>query len=125
MNRIYLLYFFIVILAFIFDFIFVTNSSLSDAQTPLVPFVQLIFGIPLMLISSIIFYFTKNTDFAIHYNWVYLLIPFLLEIIFFAVTKELFTFFKPEAVLLRCFVYAIGLATIVVYFFNWLYVKFF
>lgn len=125
MNKIYLLYLFIVILAFVFDFIFVTNSSLSDAQTPLVPFVQLFFGIPLMLISSIIFYFTKNTDFALNYNWVYLLIPFLLEIIFFAFTMEIFDFFKPDAVLLRCFVYAIGLATIVVYFLNWLYVKFF
>jgi hypothetical protein len=90
-----------------------------------VPVVQMVFIIPIFIICSLVFYFTKNTSFGLSYHHFYILLPFLLEILFFAFTKDLFGIFKADGFVTRSYVIAISLATIAVYFLNWLYVKIF
>jgi hypothetical protein len=122
----YFLYITIAVLAFIFNILIVTNSKTqTDGQMGVVPVVQMVFIIPIFIICSLVFYFTKNTSFGLSYQHFYILLPFLLEILFFAFTKDLFGIFKTDGFVTRSYVIAISLATIAVYFLNWLYVKIF
>lgn len=120
----YFLYLIIAVLAFIFNILIVTNSTTqTDGQMGIVPVVQLVFIVPIFIICSLIFYFTKNTNFGKNYQYLYILLPFLLEIIFFACTKDLFSLFKADGFVTRSYVLSIGLATIATFFLNWLFVK--
>lgn len=120
----YFLYLIIAVLAFIFNILIVTNSTTqTDGQMGIVPVVQLVFIIPIFIICSLIFYFTKNTNFGHNYQYLYILLPFLLEIIYFAFTKDLFDIFKADGSVVRSYVLSIGLATIATFFLNWLFVK--
>ena len=122
----YFLYIAIAVLAFIFNILIVTNSKTqTDGQMGIVPVVQMVFIIPIFIISSAIFYFTKNTSFGLSYQHLYILLPFLLEILFFAFTKDLFGIFKADGFVTRSYVLSISLATIAAFFLNWLYVKIF
>jgi hypothetical protein len=122
----YFLYLAIAVLAFIFNIFIVTNSTTqTDGQMGIVPVVQLVFIIPIFIICSLIFYFTKNTNFGLNNYHFYILLPFLLEIIFFAFTKDLFSMFKADGFVTRSYVLSIGLATIATFFLNWLFVKIF
>ena len=122
----YFIYIAIAVLAFIFNIFIVTNSKTqTDGQMGVVPVVQMVFIIPIFIISSLIFYFTKNTSFGLNYQYFYILLPFLLEILFFAFTKDLFGIFKADSFVTRSYVIAISLATIAVFFLNWLFVKIF
>lgn len=118
------LYLAIGVLAFIFNIFIVTNSTSSD-QVGIAPVIQLVFIIPIFIICSLTFYFTKNTNFGQTYQHFYILLPFLLEIIFFAFTKDLFSMFKADGFVTRSYVLSIGLATIATFFLNWLFVKIF
>lgn len=120
----YLLYLAIAVLAFIFNIFIVTNST-AGGQVGIAPIVQLVFIIPIFIICSLIFYFTKNTNFGQHYQFCYILLPFLLEISFFAFTKDLFSMFKTDGFVTRSYVLSIGLATVTVFFLNWLFIKIF
>lgn len=117
----YLLYFSIAVLAFIFNIFIATNSK--DSQMGVVPVVQLVFIIPIFVICSLIFYFTKNTSFGQNYLHFYILLPFLLEIAYFAFTKDLFDIFKADGFVVRSYIIAIVLATVAAYFLQWLYLK--
>lgn len=120
------LYLAIAVLAFIFNIFIVTNSTTqTDGQMGIVPVVQLVFIIPIFIICSLIFYFTNTTNFGQNYQHLYILLPFLLEIIFFAFTKDLFSMFKADGFVTRSYVLSIGLATIATFFLNWLFVKIF
>ena len=121
----HLLYLAIVILAFIFNVLIITNNNQVDSQVGVAPVIQLVFIIPIFIICSLIFYFTKNTSFGLNYKHFYILLPFLLEITFFAFTKDLFSIFKSDGFVTRSYVLSIGLATIAVFFLNWLFVKIF
>ncbi|GAB2625654.1 hypothetical protein GCM10027035_21680 [Emticicia sediminis] len=122
----YFLYLAIGVLAFIFNILIVTNSKTqTDAQMGIVPVVQLVFIIPIFIIYSLIFYFTKNTNFGQNYQYLYILLPFLLEMIFFAYTKDLFSLFKADGFVTRSYILSIGLATIATFFLNWLFIKIF
>lgn len=122
----YFLYLAIAILAFVFNILIATNSKgQSNGTMGVVPVVQLVFIIPIFVISSLIFYFTQSTSLGIDYQHLYILVPFLLEILFFAFTKELFTIFKADGFIIRSYILAIGLASITVFFLNWLFVKIF
>lgn len=122
----YFLYLAIAVLAFIFNILIVTNSKTqTDAQMGIVPVVQLVFIIPIFIICSLIFYFTKETNFGSNNQYLYILLPFLLEIIFFAFTKDLFSIFKTDGFVTRSCILSIVLATAIVFFINWLFVKIF
>ena len=122
----YFLYLIIVVLAFIFNILIVTSSTTqTDGQMGIVPVVQLVFIIPIFIICSLIFYFTKNTNFGQNYQYLYILLPFLLEIIFFAFTKDLFSMFKADGFVTRSYVLSIGLGTIATFVLYWLYLKIF
>ncbi len=122
----YFLYLAIAILAFVFNMLIATSSKKqADDTMGVVPVVQLVFIIPIFVISSLIFYFTQSTSLGIDYQHLYILVPFLLEILFFAFTKELFTIFKADGFIIRSYILAIGLASITVFFLNWLFVKIF
>lgn len=126
MKKMYFLYLAIVVLAFISNILIVTSSTTqTDGQMGIVPVVQLVLIIPIFIICSLIFYFTKNTNFGKSYQYLYILLPFLLEIIFFAFTKDLFSMFKADGFVTRSYVLSIGLATIATFFLNWLFVKIF
>lgn len=126
MKKMYFLYLAIAVLAFIFNIFIVTNSTTqTDGQMGIVPVVQLVFIIPIFIICSLIFYFTKNTNFGQNYQHLYILLPFLLEIIFFAFTKDLFNMFKSDGFVTRSYVLSIGLGTIATYILHWLYLKIF
>lgn len=122
-NEMYFLYLLIAVLAFVFN-IFIATSS-KDSQMGVVPVVQLVFIIPIFIICSLIFFFTKNTNFGLNYRHFYVLLPLLLEITYFAFTKDLFSFFKTDGAIVRSYIIAISLATIAVYFLQWLYLKIF
>jgi hypothetical protein len=125
MNRMYFLYLSIVILAFIFNIFLVTQSNQPKSEVGIGPIIQLVFAIPILIISCAIFYFTKNTSLATNSQGLYILLPFLIEIVIFAFTKELFSVFKADGFLIRSYIYAIILATIIVCFLNWVWVKVF
>ncbi len=119
----YFLYLGIVILAFIINVLIITQSSKSDIGVA--PVIQMVMVVPILIISAAIFFFTKDTTFAQNSRGLYILLPFLLEIAYFAFTKDLFAIFKTDGFLIRSYIYAIGLATISVYFLNWIWVKVF
>lgn len=122
----YFLYLITAALTFIFNILIVTNSTTqTDGQMGIVPVVQLVFIIPIFIICSLIFYFTKNTNFGQNYQYLYILLPFLLEMIFFAYTKDLFSLFKADGFVTRSYILSIGLATIATFFLNWLFIKIF
>ncbi len=122
----YFIYIAITVLAFIFNILIVTNSKTqTDGQMGVVPVVQMVFIIPIFIICSLIFYFTKNTSFGLSYQHFYILLPLLLEVLFFAFTKDLFSIFKADGFVTRSYILSIGLATIAVFFLNWLYMKIF
>lgn len=120
----YFLYLIITVLAFIFNIFIVTNST-SGKQVGIAPVIQLVFIIPIFISCSLIFYFTKNTNLGQNYQHLYILLPFLLEIAYFAFTKDLFSIFKADGFVIRSYVLSIGLATITVFFINWLFIKIF
>lgn len=120
----YFIYISIAVLAFIFNIFIATNSKTAD-QMGVAPVIQLVFIIPIFILSSLFFYFTKNTSFGINYRHFYILMPFLLELLFFAFTKDLFDIFKADGFLTRSYVISISLATVAVFCLNWLFVKIF
>lgn len=127
MDKMYFLYLSIVVLAFIFSIFFITNGNQPGSEVGVGPVVQLVFTLPILLLSSALFYFTKNTVLGINFHAAFIWLPFLLEIIYFVFTKDLFSIFKSGSggFLIRSYVYSIGLATISTYFFNWLISKVF
>lgn len=120
----YFLYLAIAVLAFIFN-IFIVTNSLAGGQVGIAPVIQLVFIIPIFIICSLIYYFTKSTSFGTNYQHFYILLPFLLEIAYFAFTKDLFDIFKADGFVIRSYVLSIGLATIATYVLHWLFLKIF
>jgi hypothetical protein len=124
MNRMYFFFLGIVGLALIFNIYLITNSKQSKSELGVAPIIQLIVAIPIFIVSSLIFYFMQNTNFGINSRGLFLLIPFILEISYFAFTKDLFSIFNQDSggFLIRSYLYAIGLATIVIGILNWILV---
>lgn len=120
----YFLYFAIAVLAFIFN-IFIVSNSTAGGQVGIAPVIQLVFIIPIFIICSLVYYFTKSTNFGTNYQHFYILLPFLLEIAYFVFTKDLFGIFKADGFVIRSYVLSIGLATITAFSLNWLYLKIF
>ena len=120
----YFLYLAIAVLAFIFN-ILIATSSTAGRKVGIAPVIQLVFIIPIFISCSLIFYFTKNTNLGQNYQNLYFLLPFLLEITYFAFTKDLFGIFKADGFVIRSYVLSIGLATITTFFLNWLFIKIF
>ena len=121
----YLFFLAITILAFIFNVFLTTQSNQSKSETGVAPIVQLVFIVPILVLSSIIFFFTQNTHFGINSRGLFLLIPLILEVLYFAYTKDLFSVFSKESggFLIRSYLYSIGLATIVVVIVHWIFDK--
>ncbi len=111
------------VLAFILNIFFITKSSHTQSEIGVAPVIQLVFILPIFVLSSLIFYFLQNTNFGINYQGLFLLLPFVLEIIYFAYTKDLFDIHKTDAsgFLIRSYVYSIGLATVFVGLINWIF----
>lgn len=122
----YLFFLAITLLAFIFNIIFITQSSQSKSEIGVAPIVQLVFIVPILVLSSIIFFFTQNTYFGINSRGLFLFIPLILEVLYFAYTKDLLSIFSKElgGFLIRSYVYSIGLATMVVVIVHWIMGKF-
>jgi hypothetical protein len=104
----------IAVFAFIFNIFFITKSSQPQSEVGVAPVIQLVFIVPILVLSSLIFYFLQNTNFGINHKGLFLLLPFVLEILYFVYTKDLFTIHKANVggFLIRSYVYSIGLATI-------------
>jgi len=121
MNIIYLFFLAITISAFIFNLILITQSSQSKNEIGIAPIVQFIFIIPILVLSSIIFFFAQNTQIGINSRGLFLFIPFVLELLYFAYTKDLLTIFSKETggFLIRSYLYSIGLATLVAVIVHW------
>lgn len=113
------------VLAFIFNIFLITQSNQAKSEVGVAPIIQLVFIVPIFVLSSIIFFFTQNTKVGIDSRGLFLLIPFLLEVIYFAYTKDLFSVFSKETdgFLVRSYLYSIGLATMVVGIVNWIMIK--
>lgn len=119
------MYFFflgIVGLALIFNIYLITNSKQSKSELGVAPVIQLIIAVPIFIVSSIIFYFMQNTNLGINSRGLFLLIPFMLEISYFAFTKDLFSIFNQDSggFLIRSYLYSIGLATIIIGILYWI-----
>lgn len=127
MNRMYFLFLAIVGLAVILNIFFATSSNEYKEEVAVAPWIQIIVTIPIFIVSAIVFFFVQNTNLGINYRSLLLLLPFILEICFFAYTKDLFSIFKADSggFIIRSYVYSIGLATIIMGFFNWILVKIF
>jgi hypothetical protein len=121
----YLFFLTITILAFIFNIIFITQSSQSKSETGVAPIVQLVSIVPIFVLSSIIFFFTQKTHFGINSRGLFLFIPLILEVLYFAYTKDLLSVFRKDigGFLIRSYLYSIGLATIVVVIVHWIFDK--
>jgi hypothetical protein len=104
------------VLAFIFNIFFITKSSQSQSEVGVAPVIQLVFIIPIFVLSSLIFYFLQNTNFALNHGGLFLLLPFVLEMLYFAYTKDLFAIHNADTsgLLIRSYFYSISLATAVV-----------
>jgi hypothetical protein len=113
----------IAVLAFIFNIFFITQSSQSKSEVGVAPVVQLVFIIPIFVLSSLIFYFFQNTNFGINHRGLFLLLPFVLEMLYFAYTKDLFAIHKADTsgFLIRSYFYSICLATIVGGLLRWIF----
>jgi hypothetical protein len=111
------------VLAFIFNIFFITKSSQSQSEVGVAPVIQLVFIIPIFVLSSLIFYFLQNNNLVINHRGLFLLLPFALEILYFAYTKDLFTIHNTDVggFLIRSYVYSIGLATIVGALARWMF----
>jgi hypothetical protein len=111
------------VLAFIFNIFFITKSSQSQSEVGVAPVIQLVFIIPIFVLSSLIFYFFQNTNFGINHRGLFLLLPFILEMLYFAYTKDLFTIHNADTggFLIRSYFYAISLATMVVGLVKWVF----
>jgi hypothetical protein len=125
MNSMYLFFLAITILAFIFNIILITQNSQSKSEIGVAPIVQLVFIVPILVLSSIIFFFTQNTQIGLNSHGLFLFIPLILEVLYFAFTKDLFSIFSKETggFLIRSYLYSIGLATIVVVIVHWIFDK--
>ena len=121
----YFLFLAIVGFAFILNVYFITSSNQPKSEVGIAPLIQLIVAIPIFIVCAIVFYFMQNTSIGINYRFLFLLLPFILEIFYFAFTKDLFSIFDVDSggFIIKSYVYSIGLATIVVGLFNWILVK--
>jgi len=111
MDKMYFILLGIVILAFVSNIFIVTKSSYPGGEVGAGPVIQLVIAIPLFLISALVYYFTKNMNI----NFWILLLPLFLELAYFAFTKDLFSIFGKDSgsFLIRSYVYAISLGTLV------------
>jgi hypothetical protein len=75
------------------------------------------------VLSSLIFYFLQNTNFALNNRGLFLLLPFVLEMLYFVYTKDLFTIHKPDVggFLIRSYFYSISLATLAGALLRWIF----
>ena len=121
----YLFFLATTILAFICNIILITQSSQSKSEVGVAPIIQLVFIVPILILSSIIFFFTQDTQVGVNSPRLFLLIPFALELLCFAFTKDLFCIFSKEAggFLIRSYLYSIGLATVLMIIVHWIIVK--
>lgn len=122
MNIMYFLYLGIVILAFLFSIYFITNSSEYPAsQVGIGPIIQLLFAVPIFLISCLLFYFLGNSENPFLSNFHLLFVPLILELGYLGITKQLNGFFKKEAgnFLIRCSVYSMIVATFIMMVINY------
>lgn len=101
----------IVILAFVSNILIITKSSYPGSEVGVGPVIQMVIAIPLLLISALVYYFTKNMQI----NFWILLLPLFLELAYFAFTKDLFNMYGKDSgsFLIRSYVYAIAFSTIV------------
>jgi hypothetical protein len=111
MDKMYFILLGIVILAFVSNILIVTKSSYPGGEVGVAPVIQLIIAIPLFLISALVYFFIKNMQINL---WI-LMLPLFLEIAYFAFTKDLFNIFGKDtgAFLIRSYIYAISLSTVV------------
>jgi uncharacterized membrane protein len=111
MDKMYFILLGIIILALISNIFIVTKSSYPGSEVGVGPVIQLVIAIPLLLISALVYYFTKNMQI----NFWILLLPLFLELAYFAFTKDLFSMFGKDSgsFLIRSYVYAIALSTVV------------
>lgn len=123
----YFLFLAILGLAIILNIIFSTNSTEFKHEVAMSPVIQLVVTIPIFIISAIVFYFLQNSNFGVNYRSLFLLIPFVLEVCFFAYTKDLFSIFEADSggYIIRSYMYSISLATVAVGLLNWILVKIF
>ena len=75
------------------------------------PIIQLILAVPLFVIAALVFYFTKNME--TNTRTLVILLPTILQIAYFAFTKDLFSFFKQDTggFLIRSYLYSIAGST--------------
>lgn len=111
MDKIYFFLLGIVLLAFVINILLVTKSSRPASEVGAAPVVQMVLAIPLFLISAIVFFFTK--DLETNTRLLVLLLPLILQLAYFAFTKDLFSIFGKDngAFVIRSYVYAMGLST--------------
>jgi hypothetical protein len=109
--------------AFIFNIFFITKSSQSQSEVGIAPVIQLVFIIPIFVLSSLIFYFFQNTNLGINHRGLFLLLPFILEMLYFAYTKDLFTIHNADTsgFLIRSYFYSISLATLAGALLKWIF----
>jgi uncharacterized membrane protein len=110
MDKMYFILLGIVVLAFVSNIFIITQSSYPGSEVGVGPVIQLVIAIPLLLISALVYYFTKNMQI----NFWILLLPMFLELAYFAFTKDLFGMFGKDSgsFLIRSYVYAIALSTV-------------
>ena len=118
MNKMYVFYLIIVVLAFGINIYLSTRTPKADGgQSGVAPVVQMVIAIPIFLGSSLIFFLLHNTELAKDFPSIFILLPLILEVVYFTFTKDIFSIFSPDfgGTLIRSYVSSIGLATVVGY----------
>lgn len=118
MSNMYIFYLIIVVLAFGINIYLSTRTPKADGgQSGVAPVVQMVIAIPIFLGSSLIFFLLHNTELAKDFPSIFILLPLILEVVYFTFTKDIFSLFSSDfgGTLIRSYVSSIGLATVIGY----------
>jgi hypothetical protein len=114
----YIFYLIIVVLAFGINIYLSTRTPKADGgQSGVAPVIQMVIAIPIFLGSSLIFFLLHNTEVVKDFPAIFIGLPFILEIVYFTFTKDIFKIFSSDfdGKLIRSYVLSIGLATAIGY----------
>lgn len=118
MNKMYVFYLIIVVLAFVINIYLSTRTPKADGgQSGVAPVVQMVIAIPIFLGSSLIFFLLHNTELAKDFPSIFILLPLILEVVYFTFTKDIFSILNSDfgGTLIRSYISSIGLATVIGY----------
>lgn len=119
MDRLYIFLLGVVLLAFLLNIVVVTRSPYPGSEVGVAPVVQLVLAGPLFLLSAAVLLLTR--DLGVHTRQWILLLPLVLQVLYFGYTKDLLTLFAKGTggFLIRSFLGAMAASTAIGYAVAW------